>query len=112
MSFWDTLKPAPRPHHAVEAALSADGKQLELTWDDAVRSQLSVQLLRQQCPCAECVDEWSGKRTLDPAKVSAELTASQLSPVGNYALAMVFSDQHRTGIFNWELLRKLSGAQP
>jgi DUF971 family protein len=112
MSFWDTLKPTPRPHHATEAALSPDGKQLVLTWDDGARSSVSAQLLRQHCPCAECVDEWSGKRTFDNTKVNADFTASQLTPVGNYAVSMVFKDQHRTGIFNWELLRKLSGAQP
>ncbi|MFT3841766.1 MAG: DUF971 domain-containing protein [Myxococcaceae bacterium] len=112
MSFWDTLKPTPRPHHAVDAALSEDGKALALTWDDGLKSTVSAVVLRQNCPCAECVDEWSGKRTLDVTKVPADMTASQLTPVGNYAVSMVFKDQHRTGIFNWEHLRKLSGAQP
>jgi DUF971 family protein len=112
MSFWDTLKPTPRPHQAVEAALSADNKQLHLTWDDGARSSVTVQVLRQHCPCAECVDEWSGRRTLDQTKISPDITASQLTQVGNYAVSMVFSDAHRTGIFNWEFLRKISGAQP
>jgi len=108
MSFWDTLKPAPKVHQAVEAALTKDGRTLELVWDDGLRSQVPVRVLRQQCPCAECVDEWSGQRTLLIDKVPVDLTASQLSQVGNYAVSFVFGDQHRTGIFNWELLRKLS----
>ena len=32
-----------------------------------------AQQLRQQCPCAGCVDEWTNKRTLDPARVPADV---------------------------------------
>jgi len=108
MSFWDTLKPAPIVPKAIEAALTPDGKTLELVWDDGRRSSVAVRVLRQQCPCAECVDEWSGQRTLLIDKVPIDLTAGQLSQVGNYAVSFVFGDKHRTGIFNWELLRALS----
>ncbi len=108
MTFWDKLKPAPKVPQAVGAARSPDGRRLELDWDDGRHASLSAQRLRQECPCAQCVDEWSGKRTLELQSIGPEMEIAELSQVGNYALSFVFKDQHRTGIYNWELLRRLS----
>lgn len=108
MSFWDRIKPAPQAATATDARLSSDGTRLELTWDDGVKTSASAQVLRQQCPCAACVDEWTNKRTLDPSKVPADLRIQQLQPVGNYALAFIFSDGHTTGIYPWKLLRDVT----
>lgn len=107
MSFWDRIKPAPKPVTATEVRLSPDGSRLELAWDDGVRTDSTAQVLRQQCPCAGCVDEWTSKRTLDPARVPADLRIKEVQPVGNYALAFVFSDGHTTGIYPWKLLREV-----
>jgi DUF971 family protein len=54
------------------------------------------------------VDEWTNKRTLDPARVPAELAIKEVQPVGNYALAFVFGDGHGTGIYHWTHLRELT----
>ena len=106
-SFWDRLKPAPQVPTAVDARLAPGGTALLLTWDDGLKTELPTRLLRQECPCAECVDEWSGKRTLVATSVPENLTATGPNPVGNYAVSFTFSDRHRTGIYNWTLLRKL-----
>lgn len=108
MSFWDRIKPTTRPVSATEVELSPDGTRLSLTWEDGVRTGATAQVLRQQCPCAGCVDEWTNKRTLDPAKVPADMRLTQVQPVGNYALTFVFSDGHGTGIYPWKLLRDLT----
>ncbi|HZI12008.1 MAG TPA: DUF971 domain-containing protein [Myxococcus sp.] len=108
MSFWDRIKPAPKPVTATQVQLSPDGARLALTWDDGVATDASAQVLRQQCPCAGCVDEWTSKRTLDPAKVPADLRIKEVHPVGNYALTFLFSDGHTTGIYPWKLLREVS----
>ena len=97
LSFWDRIKPAARPPIATDVSLTPDGRTLNLRWDDGFTTGASAQHLRQQCPCAECVDEWTNKRTLDPAKVPADLTITTVQPVGNYALAFVFADGHSTG---------------
>ncbi|MBJ6764800.1 DUF971 domain-containing protein [Myxococcaceae bacterium JPH2] len=110
-SFWDRIKPAPKPVTATDARLSPDAQRLTLTWDDGVQTTATAQVLRQQCPCAACVDEWTNKRTLDPAKVPADLRVLQIQPVGNYALAFVFSDQHNTGIYPWQHLRDITQPQ-
>ncbi len=107
MSFWDKLKPAVKVPVAVKADLAQAGRQLVLQWDDGRTDTFTARRLRQECPCAQCVDEWSGQRTLDAASVKPDMAILELSPVGNYALSFVFADKHATGIFNWELLRRL-----
>lgn len=111
MSFWDRIKPAPKPVTATDARLSEDGARLTLTWDDGTTTSATAQLLRQQCPCAACVDEWTNKRTLDPSKVPADLRVREVHPVGNYALSFLFSDQHSTGIYPWKHLRDITQPQ-
>jgi DUF971 family protein len=111
LSFWDRIKPTTRPMAATEAALSPDGTRLDLTWEDGVKTAAPAQHLRQQCPCAGCVDEWTNKRTLDPSRVPADTRITQVQPVGNYALTFVFSDGHGTGIYPWQLLRDITKTQ-
>ncbi len=112
MSFWDTIKPNTLPPAAAHVEVSGGGRVLRLTWDDGVRTAVAVRTLRQQCPCAACVDEWTHKRTLDAEAVSRDVTLLELKPAGNYALHMRFSDEHTTGIFNWETLRDISERFP
>lgn len=109
MSIWNTIKPAKKSVSATSVTLSADGRTLSLGWSDGSTSTLGARFLRQSCPCAECVEEWSGKRVLDVDAVPEEMKIVELAPVGNYALAFTFGDLHRTGIFQWDSLRSLSG---
>src|SRR4051794_13279615 len=108
MSFWDRIKPAQRTSAVTDARLADDGRTLHLTWDDGQRTVASARTLRQACPCAGCVDEWTHQRTLNTDAVPVDLRISELQPVGNYALSMVFGDGHRTGIFTWPHLREHS----
>lgn len=111
MSFWDRIKPAPKPVTATDVQLAPDGSSLTLAWDDGAKTSASAQRLRQQCPCAACVDEWTNQRTLDPNRVPAELRIQSMQPVGNYALTFNFSDGHSTGIYPWRTLRDITEAQ-
>ena len=112
MSFWDSIKPAKRAPVATAADVTADQQSLSLQWNDGVRSTVSARTLRQYCPCAECVEEWSGKRTFDLEKISAQMKIIEVAPVGNYAITFTFGDMHRTGIYVWEHLRELSSVTP
>jgi len=76
-------------------------------WEDGHESLYSFQYLRRLCPCASCVDEWTGRTTLDPESIPKSLKAEKAELVGNYAIAFQFSDGHSTGIFSFEKLRAL-----
>lgn len=80
---------------------------LAVTWGDGHESRYRVFDLRCACPCAGCVDEATGRRLLDPAKVPADVRPTKVQGVGNYALRIVWSDGHDTGIYSWDRLRKL-----
>jgi hypothetical protein len=71
MSFWDSIKP-PKPKAPTATSLeqSADQKTISIGWSDGATHQVPARLLRQYCPCAECVEEWSGKRTYDVEQIS------------------------------------------
>lgn len=112
MTFWEHLKPRKRPPSATAVELSADRRVLTLAWEDGQRTSVTARKLRQSCPCAECVEEWTGRRTLDVASVPEDLTLNEVAPVGNYALSFVFGDAHRVGIFDWSYLRELSQERP
>jgi DUF971 family protein len=108
VSFWDHIKPTQKVPVPTAIDLSPDQKVVSLTWDDGRTVPVTAQLLRQNCPCAECVDEWTRQRTFAPDKISPDTRVLEVVPMGNYAVTFQFSDAHRTGIFNWTLLRSLS----
>jgi DUF971 family protein len=112
VSFWDTIKPSTLPPAAAHLEVTKDGRVLHLSWEDGVRTAVTARTLRQQCPCAACVDEWTHTRTLDAAAVSADVTLLEVKSAGNYALHIRFSDEHTTGIFNWKTLREVSERFP
>lgn len=83
----------------------SDPTRVEIEWSDGHRSIFTPAELRGLCPCAQCVNEITGKRMNDPTAVPAELTQTDLAMVGNYAVSMRFSDGHHTGIYTFKFLR-------
>lgn len=82
-------------------------KLLMITWEDGHVSEYGFRYLRQLCPCAECLDEVTGEKRLDPESVPLDLEGLKVAKVGNYALNFSFSDNHATGIYHFELLRAM-----
>ncbi|MGI8656584.1 MAG: DUF971 domain-containing protein [Pyrinomonadaceae bacterium] len=80
---------------------------LRIRWADDHVCFYTAPALRRSCPCAQCVNEWTGQRTLEPKNVSDELTIKDISIVGRYALTFKWSDNHETGIYSFRLLREL-----
>ena len=85
----------------------AGPRTLAIRWQDGASSAHDVYELRLACPCAGCVDENTGIRRLDPATVPTEVRPVSLVSVGNYAIKITWSDGHDTGIYSFELLRRL-----
>jgi len=83
---------------------------LEIEWTDGSTSAFKVFDLRVACPCAQCVDELTGIRRLDPATVPAGVKPVRIRSVGNYAIQITWSDGHDTGIYSFARLRRLAEA--
>ena len=80
---------------------------LGIQWNDGHKGLYPVRFLRQQCPCAVCVDEWTGERRLRGEEVPLLIMVLNIQPVGRYALQFTWSDGHDSGIYSYSLLRKL-----
>lgn len=82
--------------------------EITIKWSDDVESRYDSVSLRRSCPCAGCINEWTGEKMLNDAQVPDDLKIDRVSIVGRYALNFHFSDGHETGIFSFNFLRKLS----
>ncbi len=81
--------------------------EISITWSDETENRFNAADLRKSCPCAGCVNEWTGEKTLKTEMVSDDLTFSSIAIVGRYALNFHFSDGHDTGIFSFQYLKNL-----
>lgn len=84
--------------------------EVSIKWSDDAETSYNAVQLRRACPCAGCVNEWTGERTLSIDSVPEDISFSRITIVGRYALNFHFSDGHDTGIFSFNYLRKLSDA--
>lgn len=83
---------------------------LEIRWPGSGVARYPFFFLRCECPCAACVNEFTGERTLNPDLVPRDVTPSQIEFAGNYALKIHWSDGHYTGIYSWDHLSRLRQA--
>ncbi|MBN2243839.1 MAG: DUF971 domain-containing protein [Acidobacteria bacterium] len=79
----------------------------DIYWSDGHVGSYPSWYLRERCPCAECVDEFTGKRKLAPGSIAASLERVDVTLVGNYALHFTWSDNHSTGLYTFGYLRSL-----
>ena len=91
----------------LEIGPTQDEARLRNVWKDGVASEYVPRDLRLLCPCAGCVDEMSGVRTLLAEKVDESVYPTAIHYVGQYALQFVWSDGHTTGIYAFEYLREM-----
>ncbi|MBA3631248.1 MAG: DUF971 domain-containing protein [Acidobacteria bacterium] len=81
--------------------------EISITWSDGKETKYNAAQLRRACPCASCVNEWTGEKVLKDESVAADLVFKNVGIVGRYALNFSFSDGHDTGIFSFNYLREL-----
>jgi DUF971 family protein len=79
----------------------------KIRWEDGHESIYSFRYLRQNCACAACRNEITGERTIDPETIPPDLKGTKVEIVGNYALHFEFSDHHSTGIYPFQVLRRI-----
>ena len=94
--------PMYEPHsiHVLDGAL-------QVVWKDGHDTHLRPRYLRGNCGCAHCVDEITHRRRTGVQDVEETVRVEDVLRVGNYALAVLFSDLHATGIYPFVLLRNL-----
>lgn len=104
------------------------GLGLSIAWSDGTSSSLSNDCLRNNCPCATCLEDKSSKlndvasessKKSKPAGASRlkvvkasfeeELDLKEIFPVGQYAIGLLWGDGHNSGIYTYEYLRSLKG---
>ena len=81
---------------------------LDLSFGDQTYS-LTAEYLRVYSPSAEVRGHGHGNEVLQTGKRQVRLLG--IEPVGNYALKLIFSDGHDSGLYDWTLLWHLATEQ-
>jgi DUF971 family protein len=79
---------------------------LMLTYSNGQGYTLPAEYLRVYSPSAEVRGHGEGNETLQFGK--RLVTINALEKAGNYALQIVFSDGHDSGIYSWDYLQALA----
>ena len=78
-----------------------NGKFLLICFDNDTKYCISSELLRVESPSAD-VQGHGGPKII--VRNKDNVLIDQIEPVGNYAIRIIFSDNHSSGIYSWELL--------
>ena len=96
----------PQP---TEITLHQASRVLEIAFDDGQRYSLPCEYLRVYSPSAEVRGHGPGQEVLQVGK--REVGIKAVEPVGAYAVKLVFTDGHDTGLYSWQTLYDLGEHQ-
>jgi DUF971 family protein len=88
-----------------ELRLDKDKRILTVSFDDGKSFTIPAELLRVLSRSAEVQGHSPEQRVTVAGKRNVGI--ARLEPVGNYAVRIVFTDGHDTGLYVWEYLREL-----
>jgi len=94
---------SPRP---TDIRLHQASRLLEISFDSGETAQLSCEFLRVYSPSAEVRGHGAGQEVLQIGKEDVNITG--IEPIGNYAVRLIFSDGHDTGLYSWDYLYELA----
>ncbi len=89
-----------------ELRLAPKKTLLQVIFTNGTSESLPAELLRVMSPSAEVQGHSAAERKLVPGKQSVSIR--EVEPVGNYAVRLVFSDGHNTGIYSWSYLHDMA----
>ena len=104
MAGLDKTTPSP-----TEIKLHQKSRVLEIAFADGKRFTLPFEFLRVYSPSAEVRGHGPGQEVLQVGKKDVEIT--QVEPVGSYAVQLVFSDGHDSGLYSWDYFYNLGANQ-
>jgi len=87
------------------------GRGIVLRFDGGEEQTIHPAALRRHCRCARCVEEFSGKPILTPESVPEDVFPTAMQKMGNYAVAIQWSDGHTSSIYPYEQMAELAQAQ-
>lgn len=93
----------------IKIILHKGSAQLELSYSNDQNYILSAEFLRVSSPSAEVRGHGPGQEILQTGK--RFITIENVESIGNYAIKLVFSDKHNTGIYSWIYLLELAKNQ-
>ncbi len=96
------------PSTPVDIAVSRQAATCTITWSDGWQQVLPLAALRRSCPCAACNEQRAKANPL--AVFSGALPTAELATVeavGGYAVRFGWADGHDTGIYSYDVLRRL-----
>ncbi|MCH2220939.1 MAG: DUF971 domain-containing protein [Dechloromonas sp.] len=88
-----------------EIKLHQKSRRLELIYEGGEIYSLDFEYLRVFTPSAEARGHGPGQETLQTGKRNVDI--ERIEPVGTYALRLVFSDGHDSGLYSWDMLYNL-----
>lgn len=86
----------------LEIRCNSSRDRLTVRFEQGADVELSAELLRVESPSAEVQGHGPGQKQTPLGK--QDVTITKIVPVGSYAVRLVFSDGHDTGIYSWALL--------
>ena len=91
-------------HLPTDIRLHSKSKLLEIAFDDQIFI-LPCEYLRVYSPSAEVKGHGPGQEVLQLNKEEVNIVA--IEPVGQYAVRLIFSDSHNSGLYSWDILYDL-----
>ena len=88
-----------------DICLHQQSRVLELQFDDGAQFSLPCEYLRVYSPSASVRGHGPGQEVLQTGK--REVNIVTIEPVGHYAVKLVFSDGHDSGLYSWDYLYQL-----
>ncbi len=96
----------PKP---TDIKLHQASRQLEIAFDDDMHFTLPCEFLRVYSPSAEVRGHGAGQEVLQTGKEDVNIVG--IEPVGHYAIKLIFTDGHDTGLYSWDYLYDLGQKQ-
>lgn len=93
----------------LEIALDQTAKVLRLSYEGGECFDLPCEYLRVFSPSAEVRGHGAGQEVLQTGKRKVNVVA--IEPIGHYAIKLVFSDGHDSGLYSWDYLYELGRDQ-
>ena len=100
------MQESMNPESPQEITITDQGYLL-VKWMNGEENLIPAIMLRGACPCASCIDEITGEKTLDVESLPHDLMIANYGYIGRYAIRFEFSDGHDTGIFDFTRIRKI-----